>query len=271
MVYLFFALYQEAKPFLEKRNFKKQHQYNKYQVFEDEKFCCIIMGTGPMKTAIHSSHFLSSRDLQEEDIFVNIGFAGSKQEDKKKGELYFIHKIHAHDSGRDFYPELLFRQKFPESSLETFSKVVSKKEEVQEELVDMEGAAFFETTSFFVKRRQIFLYKCVSDFLEGETVEIKSLLEKHVASLYEFFFFLMETMEEREIDEKEQEEMLQTLAKHLFCSVSMEIQLRELLHYARCKEIDLKGILQKYFQKEVTSKEEGKKYVEDLRKEILEF
>ncbi|EHO20852.1 hypothetical protein HMPREF9466_00879 [Fusobacterium necrophorum subsp. funduliforme 1_1_36S] len=151
-----FALYAEAKPFLEKWKCKKQNQYTKYQVFEAENVCCVITGVGAMNMAIHSTHFLSSRFPGGEDIFCNIGVAGSGKKSFAKGELYLIHKIHAKESGRDFYPELLYRQNFKEASLESFSKIVGKEEEVREDLVDMEGAAFFETMTFFVKKRQIF-------------------------------------------------------------------------------------------------------------------
>lgn len=269
MVYLFFALYVEAKPFLEKWNVKKQNQYTKYQVFERRNICCMIMGVGPMKTAIHLSHFLSSRDLNKEDIFINIGFAGAKGKKKKIGELYFIHKIHAHDSGRDFYPEVLYKQNCLESALESFSKVVSDKtENIQEDLVDMEGAAFFETLSFFVKKRQIFLYKCVSDFLEGEKRSKTIFLERHVDALSAFF---VSFFKKKEVLEETREKLCSQLAEHFFCSASMEVQLQELLRYASSKGMNLENLLEKYWKKEIRSKSEGKKYVEELRRNILEF
>lgn len=269
MVYLFFALYAEAKPFLEKWKLKKQNQYTKYQVFEGERICCMIMGVGAMKTAIHITNFLSSRKLQKEDIFVNIGFAGSKNREKKKGELYFIHKIHTHESGRDFYPEVLYQQKFSESSLESCSKRITNREELQEELVDMEGAAFFETLSFFGKKRQIFLYKCVSDFLETGNIRAENLLEPYVEELGAFFLSLSEKLQQEE--DTHLEELYSLLAEHFHCSTTMEIQLREYLHYAKCKKMDIKALLQEYLQIEISSKGEGKQYVEELRRKILEF
>src|SRR3712207_768313 len=103
MVYLFFALYAEAKPFLERWKCKKQNQYIKYQVFESEKFCCVITGVGAMKMAIHAAHVLSSRDLQEEDIFCNIGVAEKKETKFLKGEIFAIFKNISKKRGRKFY------------------------------------------------------------------------------------------------------------------------------------------------------------------------
>lgn len=272
MVYLFFALYAEAKPFLEKWKCKKQNQYTKYQVFEAEDVCCVITGVGAMNMAIHSTHFLSSRFPEGEDIFCNIGVAGSKKKSFAKGELYAIHKIHAKESGRDFYPELLYRQNFKEASLESFSKIVGKEEEVREDLVDMEGAAFFETMTFFVKKRQIFLWKCVSDFLEGEIVQPEALLKKHCESLALFFERHLQTKESGEQRKKEEEKQLQeVLWKHLFCSETMCIQGRELLHYAELSQKNVRALIEKYLLLEVRTKSEGKKYFENLRNEIMEF
>lgn len=271
MVYLFFALYAEAKPFLERWKCKKQNQYIKYQVFESEKFCCVITGVGAMKMAIHATHFLSSRDLQEEDIFCNIGVAGTKEPRFQKGELFAIHKIHAKDSGRDFYPELLYRQSFEEASLESFSKIVQKEEEVIENLVDMEGAAFFETMTFFVKRRQIFLWKCVSDYLEGERVKVEDLLKEHCESLEKFFKSCIRENKEIKKDEREDKYLQEALWKHLFCSETMRIQGRELLHYAVLSQRNVREVIEKYLEIEVKTKLEGKKYFEELRNEILEF
>lgn len=272
MVYLFFALYGEAKPFIEKWKLKKQNQYTKYQVFERESFCCVVTGVGSMKMAIHATHFLTSRNIQEEDIFCNIGIAGTKASHFDKGELYFIHKIHSKESGRDFYPELLYRQKYQEASLETFSKVVEKEEEIQEDLVDMEGAAFFETLHFFAKKKQIFLWKCVSDFLEGEKVNPEELLKKHCEGLATFLeqFHRVENRE-KELFQKKRRDLEERLWKHLFCSETMRIQGKDLLHYAELSEKNVEKMIQKYLRKEVKTKTEGKKYFEDLRNEILEF
>lgn len=272
MVYLFFALYGEAKPFIEKWKLKKQNQYTKYQVFERESFCCVVTGVGSMKMAIHTTHFLSSRNLQEEDIFCNVGIAGTKASHFDKGELYFIHKIHSKESGRDFYPELVYRQKYQEASLETFSKVVEKEEEIQEDLVDMEGAAFFETLHFFAKKKQIFLWKCVSDVLEGERVKPEDLLKKHCDTLALFFeqFHRVENRE-KELFQKKRRDLEERLWKHLFCSETMRIQGKDLLHYAELSEKNVEKMIQKYLRKEVKTKTEGKKYFEDLRNEILEF
>src|SRR3712207_3483535 len=272
MVYLFFALYAEAKPFLERWKCKKQNQYIKYQVFEAENICCVITGVGTMKMAIHGTHFLSSRKLKEEDIFCNIGVAGTKQKTFQTGELYAVYKIHAKESGRDFYPEVLYRQNFKEASLESFSKIVGKEEAIQEDLVDMEGAAFFETMTFFTKRRQIFLWKCVSDFLEGERVQPEVLLEKHVEKLEAFFkSFIQENKNGEQIIKEEEKQLQEILWQHLFCSETMCTQGRELLHYAALSQRNVRDLIEKYLKIEVNTKSEGKKYFEELRNEILEF
>lgn len=68
MVYLFFALYVEAKPFLEKWKCKKQNQYTKYQVFEAENVCCVITGVGVMNMEF-TVHIFFPHDFRKEKIF----------------------------------------------------------------------------------------------------------------------------------------------------------------------------------------------------------
>lgn len=265
MIYIFFALYMEAEPFLQLWGLKKDNQYTKYQVFSNERICCIITGVGPMKMTIHSTHFLAGRKLHGEDIFINLGFAGSKIIGKKG--IFFIHKIHSHDTGRDFYPEVIYRQPYEEASLESFSKIVTQEDKVTEELVDMEAAAFFETLSFFVKRRQIFVFKGISDFLGTDKME-RNIFEEELVSFSEFLFsFLRRNKTEKET---EIENYVALLSKHWFCTTSMQIQVKELVRYAKLQGLELHNLLDPYLEIEVKDKGEGKYYVAELRKKILE-
>ena len=136
----------------------------------------------------------------------------------------------------------------------------------------MEGAAFFETLHFFVKKKQIFLWKCISDFLDGERVKPEDLLKKHCDTLDLFFeqFHRVENRE-KELFQKKRRDLEEKLWKHLFCSETMRIQGKDLLHYAELSEKNVEKMIQKYLRKEVKTKTEGKKYFEDLRNEILEF
>lgn len=269
-LFIFCTLYR-GKTFFRKVEFKKAKSIYEISSFRDRTDLLCDNGRWTNEDSDSSEPFLASRDVNQNDIFVNIGFAGAKEKTKKRGELYFIHKIHAHDSGRDFYPEVLYKQRCPESALESFSKGISDKaEKIQEDLIDMEGAAFFETLSFFVKKRQIFLYKCVSDFLEGEKLRTEMLLEQHLDMFAAIFASFFEPKEKEKGEEAREKRCLQ-LAEHLFCSATMKVQLQELFHYASHKGMDLESLTEEYWKKEIVSKSEGKKYVEELRRSILEL
>lgn len=82
----------------------------------------------------------------------------------------------------------------------------------------------------------------------------------------------MQTKESGEQRKKEEEKQLQeALWKHLFCSETMYIQGRELLHYAELSQKNVRALIEKYLLLEVKTKSEGKKYFENLRNEIMEF
>lgn len=221
-----------------------------------------------MNMAIHSTHFLTSKTLSAQDIFVNVGFSGSSTRQRSWGEISLITKIHSHDSGRDFYPALLYQHPFLESSLESFSRIVSKEDPCQEDLVDMEGAAFFESMSFFAKQRQIILMKVVSDLLEGKNIETQSLEEK-MKQIIPWLELFLEEQDSSDFPWKT-EGKVASLAKQLYCSETMSIQLEELLRYAFLKGLSWDSIEASIHGNSIESKREGKKYLESLQQFILQ-
>ena len=73
MIYVAAALTAEAKPLITYFKLKRDNEIKKYQVFKNEEIILIITGSGMMQGAIGTTYLLSSLNIREEDIFVNLG------------------------------------------------------------------------------------------------------------------------------------------------------------------------------------------------------
>lgn len=152
MLYLSFALYAEAKPFIHEFCLKAENGYAGFQVFSGDNIRLIINGAGNLTSAIHLTAFLSAEHISPDDFFINIGSAASKvrhistfpenghadkvPEDKladtspesnrsnvkdcyipcTEQPVFLCNKIRELSTGRTFYPDLLHAHNFTEAA-----------------------------------------------------------------------------------------------------------------------------------------------------------
>lgn len=90
---------------------------------------------------------------------LNIGIAGHQAH--PIGGLFLADKITDAESGRNFYPPLVFAPPCPTASLQTHARPQSVYHE--NALCDMEGAAFYETATRFSTGELCHCLKVVSD------------------------------------------------------------------------------------------------------------
>lgn len=113
------ALYSEAKPFIEFYNLKKDLSYPSFQVFRKEDTVLYITGTGPMEAAIITAAFLTRESPAAADLFLNIGICGSRRRDLPLGTPVLCNKLIEAETGRTFYPDVLYSHPFREGSIIT--------------------------------------------------------------------------------------------------------------------------------------------------------
>lgn len=277
MIYVAAALTAEAKPLITYFKLKRDNKIKKYQVFKNEEIILIITGSGMMQGAVGTTYLLSSLNIREEDIFVNLGICGAVKEVFQVGDIVLCNKITNNGNGKSFYPDMLFRHKFKEGTLESFFHVVDKsmKSEIKGELVDMEGAGIYEAASLFFSQHQINIIKIVSDYLDtrGITSEkVTHIVESGILSIDEWLNERKKfNVSNKEIFTLNEKDIMNVVEKNLRLTESMHYEFMELMKYHKLKNKNIEDVISKYSKIEIKDKREGKINFEKIRKEIIEL
>ena len=287
MIYIFMALYVEAKPLIEKLDLKKINSRFKFTQYASPEICLTITGVGSIAASTAVGAVCASRDIGEMDILVNIGScAGSAS---SLHGIYLIHKITDAVTGRTYYPDMLYRHMFKEAEIVTIPSVKTKEksktvssptlELASAPLYDMEAAAIYQAGSYFVGPHQMQFLKVVSDEGNGAAVTPDMLMEcmrMHVDAMISFFDTLQAITKER----KEQELVfsetetgwLVQLCEDLHCSAVMQASVEQLCRYWKLSGIDYVSHISEMYAQGVLpckDKREGKRLIDVFRKELL--
>lgn len=277
MIYVAAALTAEAKPLITYFKLKRDNEIKKYQVFKNEEIILIITGSGMMQGAIGTTYVLSSLNIREEDIFVNLGICGAVKEIFQVGDIVLCNKITNNGNGKSFYPDMLFRHKFKEGALESFFHVLDKsmESEIKGELVDMEGAGIYEAASLFFSQHQINIIKIVSDYLDttGITAEkVTHIVESRILSIDEWLNERKKfNVSDKEIFTLNEKNIMNVVEKNLRLTESMHYEFMELMKYHKLRNKNIEDVILKYSKIEIKDKREGKINFEKIRKEIIEL
>ena len=267
MIYMAVALGIEAKPIINYCNLKRDNSIKKLQVFKNEEITLIITGVGVLKSAIAITHILSKVEIDENDIFVNIGVTGAKDRSLKLGDIIFCNKIINSETKRNYYPDMLFEHPFKERSLESFNLPMYSNEGVIGEVVDMEGAGLVEAATFFFQSYQLNFLKIVSDYLEDgvSSQNIEELIENSLETIFNWLESRKKFSVEKELKFTPEEKLvLGKLIGNKF-SVTMVNELENILLYYKLLGMDILKILNRYEKLEIKDKRESKKILEDIK------
>lgn len=268
MIYISVALGIEAKPIIKYFNLKRDNSIKKLQVFKNERVTLIITGVGILKSAIALTYILSQSEIDEDDIFLNIGICGAKREKYSIGDIVLCNKIINSELEKSYYPDMVFNHSFKEGSLESFNTPVYCEDEVVGDLVDMEGAGLFEATTYFFQSYQLNFIKIVSDYLDRE-VEQNQVEELILKSLPQIDNWLIEREKfkvEKEMDfTLEEKNMVEELIKNARFTATMENELKSLLLYYKLQGKNINEILEKYRDVEIKDKRDSKKILEEIK------
>lgn len=278
MIYIAVALTVEAKPLITYFKLKKDNEIKKYQVFKNEEITLIITGSGIMQGAIAVTYVLGNLDIGEEDIFVNLGICGAVKDSFSIGDIILCNKIINNCSKKNFYPDMLFKHKFKEGTLETFFQVVDEKmekEKIKGEIVDMEGAGVCEAASLFFSQHQINIIKIVSDYLNTSKITAEKVMELVENKINKIANWLVERKKfnvgNKEIFTLKEKESIKKIEENLRLTESMYYEFLELIKYYKIQNKSIENIILKYSDIKIKDKREGKITFERIRKEIIEF
>ncbi len=274
MIYISVSMYIEAQPFVKKLNLKKDFRFKKFEVFKSNEVILIITGVGKIKSAIALTYLFSKYEIKSSDLFINIGVAGSIDKNILIVSLFICNKIIDNDKNKTFYPDMILKHPFKETSIETFSSIVDKSNlNIKGILIDMEAAGLYQAALVFMEPHQIIFIKIVSDYLDTKDLTIKhisNLVDEKSLQIIRFINDIKDVFYyDNEVLSKEDIKALDILTQNLKLSVTMGNRLKQLFTYYKLQNGDFLESIDKYISLECKSKNEGKRYFDKLTEKII--
>ncbi|MFZ7134175.1 MAG: hypothetical protein ACOWWR_17660 [Eubacteriales bacterium] len=270
MIYLCISTYDEAIPFIQEFNLKKDVQSCKFQIFKKDEVVLIISGRGKVSAAIAVTYLLSKHQRKDSDILINIGICIDKKEIKDSERIYLVNKIIDQDMGKTFYPDMLFKHPFQEIAIQTDSLLSDKEDhQMEEHLSDMEASGIYQGATRFLKSHQVVIIKVTS----YEGINHKKLIKDRIMRLMEekakeiipwiiqvrgFSCYKHGLTHEDFI-------LAQHVAKNLKLTSTISSQLEQLLTYYKLRYGDITNLMREYAQIECKTKNEGKRIFAELK------
>ena len=282
MIYIFTAIYPEAKALLRLLDLKKESDNGKYQQYLNDKkqIRLIIMGTGNIAAAICISHICTKYHVSNRDRIIHIGTCGIFSTnnltsidnphlmdnshstnnigltDHSQKKVYICNKIDCFNGNHFNYS--------------TTSKNI---------LIDMEAAGVYQAAIQYVGTEHIIILKVVSDEGEPQKVTpefIYNLFMENGEEMIQFFNMLCSQQQMEEEWSKffsfTQTDWIEKVCSDMHCSETMRNKVKHLFYYMDITGIDYhKKIEQMYLDKRLpcNDKREGKKCYEQLEMELL--
>lgn len=281
MLIIVTALYCEAKPFIQYYHLSKKQELNKFQIFQHENIMLLVTGPGSIAAAAGITYLCTLYPPDPSDFLINVGICGTRDKTLMPGSLFLGNKIMEESTGRCFYPDILLQHPFDETDILTCSKVVDvrtcSKEPIRNAGVfDMEAAGIYQAGAYFFQPHQLIFLKVVSDY--GDMIALKQdsvsrLIQKQISLMAEWIQRLRGAGLTSQLPfSLEEEECLKKIAGDIRCSVTMELQLRQMLHYYKLVNGSFMETLNDFYVERTlpcNSKKEGKIYFEQLKEKLI--
>ena len=166
------ALFPEAKPIIRYLNLKKNLSLHSYRVYENDEFVLIVSGMGEVKTYKALEFIYSYTPISRA---INVGLAGSKDHTIVLGTLCCC----SHTLDR-----------VPRVSITTSTRVITNPTDISTVLVDMESAFFLTYSQHYLIKREIYIFKVVSDYLSQEIPSKNFIYESITKAIKQIYSIL---------------------------------------------------------------------------------
>ena len=303
MIYIFTALYPEAKPLIRAFSLKKAVAGLPFDVYEnmDGNLRLVITGAGMTAAACGVSAVFGRYGAGERDHLINIGTcaaenpASEKNDDTKTGYsgIYLCHKITDRNTGHTYYPDMLYHHSFAEAEIITEPVVwemsgdntdklhLSGKQHINDCRVllhDMESAAVYQAGSFWLGPHQMSFMKAVSDEGAGEKITPRTLehaVENNLEQIKAYVSDLGQALESDEEQQKKEQHCMnvaEQLCQELHCSQTMRAAVVQCVRYWTLAAVDYQNVLDKMRadgELPCRDRREGKKRFEELKQRLL--
>lgn len=272
MLYIVTAMYAEAAPFIKYYKLKRDRLMKRYELYvsEEKDVCLLITKPGKLAAAMAVTEMLVTHEPSKDDFLVNIGVCGacplSAVHNFNIVEHSYSHAVDTvpdttsvfictdildHDTGRHYYPDMLYKHPFKEAGIETCSVVVNDKSFISMPLADMEASAVFQAAASFFPPHGMAFIKIPSDNLETSHITkeavtgvIEENLPKVIGWLDNFFTPLptVDNALSKSALSSAEQTLFDDISDTLNLSVTMKEQLRQLFIYRKLTRGNLDGI-----------------------------
>ena len=270
MLYIFCALYSEAKPFVEKYDLARDMTFHHYQVFRNDDVILTVTGTGVLSAAMAVTEVCACIPPVSCDCMLNAGMSGTTDAGIGKGDVFLVNRIVDDVTKKEYFPDMLYDHGFAEKAVCT----VTRPGYVEGFLTDMESSGIYAAgEKFFTADRMVFL-KVVSDTGDTESVT-DEILEMCTYGLLDKTGTMIDDLIERSrsgVEDKELGERIERLAEDMRLSVTMTSGLKQLLRYMRIEGEDVSGLIDRIYRENVlpvTKKNEGKKIYDEIYEAVI--
>jgi len=291
MITLIFALYPEAKSFIQTLHLKKNASETHYQLYEGEDLHLLITGAGLINAAACVARHFSLHPSTPSDFIINIGTAGYVPMDVtttfsdssvQPGDLFLITKITEQMTGRTFYPDILYRNPFRKLSLTTVATPATNASLFPAgSLVDMEASALYQALLPFFSPDRMFFLKIVSDILSFSDnrvspENITAILSSHTDDILLFSRQLAQHLASHTAGityTDEEQALMEYLYEKLPLTESTKKEVLRLFRYTKLTGGSLSSVLKDFLdsfpETPVRGKKQASPYLERLRELVL--
>lgn len=261
------ALQAEAKSIVNYYQLEKQQHSKKIFFFQNGEISCLTTGVGGKNVNSRLKEFLEMKDCRR-TILLNIGTAGGSQPETEIGQMYLVNKITSANNGRVWLPDIVLKTGLPELQLTTVKKGITDGGKQFQGLVDMEGAAIFETAIKFIPAHRLFFLKIVSDHMNvvlDSQEHVLQIMKKQLPEIDRIIGLLNKAeIIKAPLLNDQQEILLKELTESLRLTTTQVFKLRNKLKGFIVIQHDEPSFLSSYLDSEINSKQDQRKVFHEI-------
>ena len=261
------ALQAEAQPLIEHYQLEKKQCSANIFYFQRGVITCLTTGVGEKNVRKRLGAFLNETVCRN-TILMNMGIAGGNRDATEIGKMYSINKITDEKNGKVWLPDALLKTGLPEMPLSSVSKGVTDGGNKYAGLVDMEGAAIFETVVQFIPVHCMVFLKIVSDHMDeilDSPEQVVSLINKRLPEIDRLISLMQNSgLVKTPLLNDQHEQLLNGLKKSLKLTATQTYQLKDKAEGFIAVQDDNIAFLSQYLKVEIKTKQERTKVFHEI-------
>lgn len=307
-LFIFMALYAEAKPLIRSLQLKRENISCGFDVYADQgsEIYLFLTGTGSIAAATAVGSCMACYGVGAGDVLINLGTCAAQ---RGVGDIFLCNRITEQVSGYTFYPDIWYRHDFVEAELITVPRVLEQevlsvenmdkvedgncgetpsKETGKVQLYDMEAAAVYQAASYYLGPHQTCFLKIVSDTGNGRAVSagmLTDLIERNSDRILGQIEWLRQPAsgwgaamievggaERQFVFDSQWQVECERLCEELHCSQTMRAAVEQCVRYWTLAGVDYQKTLRQMREDGLLpcrDKREGKQRFEELKRQLL--